>query len=401
MSAVIALQSPPPHLPPEIWLKIFRIATFIPLEIDFSTTTFERGLFCSYDEYQAQEFEKVLPTRRTIVQVSRRFYQIGAEVLYTTFHANAARINNSDQRCLLFSRLLVSRPELGQFIKRLSLDASANEERNYRIITHCPNVMIFSSFLHRGPVGVVPWWSRGLPKTIRSFDASVSDVPLKDILTLLETLPHLEVLHLYGVPRNSTENAPICFPALRMLSIYFGDLFNDHTEFHLPILSTMQLPRLTALTTNESVVDVQRSFRLDVWRRLEYFKPVYLSYLELRPDYFPNLRRLHLVVYGDSFERCLRCFPFHQLESLTFRVDPPSFRDTWKGTIERVVGLPLDVKAMPRLNLFQLEWLSIGTYEGHNTSLNRDQFIQYVGTVVTSFAQRGVLFVQGDLPRRW
>lgn len=400
MSAIIASQSPPQHLPPEIWLKIFRIATFIPLETDFSTTTFEPGLFCTYDEYQAQQFEKVLPIRRTIVQVSRRFYQIGAEVLYTTFHANAGRINDSDQRCLLFSRLLVSRPELGQFIRRLSLNAAADEEKNYRIITHCPNVVIFSSFLSGSLVDLVPWWSRGLPKTIRSLDANLlKNVPLKDTLTFLETLPHLEVLHLWGVPRNSTQNAPICFPALRMLSIYFSDGFNDATGFHLPILSTMQLPRLTALTTNVSVIDAHLPFPLDVWRRLEYFKPVYLSYLGLRPDYFPNLRRLHLLVYGGSFERSLRCFPFHQLESLTFRVNAPSFIDTWKGTTERVVAFPLDIEAMPRLKLFQLEWEPIGTYK-HDISLNKDQFIQYIGTLVTRFGQRGVLFIQGDVPRR-
>ena len=77
-----------PELPPEIWLEIFRIATFIPREVDLPATTIEPGLFCSYDKLQLHAFEKILPLRRTLVLVSRLFYQIGAEVLYTTFHTN-------------------------------------------------------------------------------------------------------------------------------------------------------------------------------------------------------------------------------------------------------------------------------------------------------------------------
>src|ERR1700742_67466 len=87
MSARIASPSPLPELPPEIWLKIFRIATFIPRETDISATTVEPGLFCACDHLQARAFEAVLPLRLSIVLVSRRFYQIGAEVLYTTFHS--------------------------------------------------------------------------------------------------------------------------------------------------------------------------------------------------------------------------------------------------------------------------------------------------------------------------
>lgn len=181
MSAQIASSSPLPELPPEIWLKIFQIATFIPRETDLPATTAEPGLFCTYNEYQVLAFEAVLPLRLSIVLVSRRFYQIGAEVLYTTFHAHA-RLNHN-RRMSLFSDLLVSRPELGRFIRRLSLWwSNTNEEKNYRIISRCPNVIIFSSFQSRYDVGGVPWWRRGLPKTIRSFDAYVGRVAIEDVL---------------------------------------------------------------------------------------------------------------------------------------------------------------------------------------------------------------------------
>ena len=161
-----ATSSPPlPELPSEIWLNIFRLAAFIPLETDLLVTKLEPGLFCTYDSHHLQALEKVLPLRCTIVQVSRRFYQIATEILYTTFHTNPNGIENPNRRLLLFSNLLVSRPELGRFVKRLSLQwTDDDEEKNYQIISRCPNVFIFSSFRPVNHVGHRPWWGRGLPK---------------------------------------------------------------------------------------------------------------------------------------------------------------------------------------------------------------------------------------------
>ena len=272
MSADITSSSPLPELPPEIWLKIFRIATFIYRETDVSATTVEPGLFCSFDKYQSRAFEVLLPLRRTIVQVSRRFYQIGAEVLYTTFQASSPRIKYSPRRLQLFSDLLVSRPELGRFVKRLSLQWSvADEETNYRIIARCPNVVIFPSLICPSDLRGVPWWGRGLSKTIRSLDAVMSCILMVDILSLLENLPHLEILHLWGLRGDSIPQAPICLSTLRILSIYLGP-FPDAINCRSPILSMMRLPRLTALVTNLSNLETHLSFPLDDWRRLEYFK---------------------------------------------------------------------------------------------------------------------------------
>ena len=147
--SVEATPSPPlPELPPEIWLKFIRIAIFIPHETDIAATTDEPGLFCTWDHYQARAFEAVLPLRRTIVQVSCRFYQIGAEVLYTSFHVSLEFSPNPDRRLSLFFNLLVLPLELGRFVKRLFLQWSAeDEEKNYQIISYCPNLVIFFSSL--------------------------------------------------------------------------------------------------------------------------------------------------------------------------------------------------------------------------------------------------------------
>ena len=391
MSAEGASSSLLPELPPEIWLKIFRIATFIPRETDLSATTTEPGLFCSYDELQSQAFEAILPLRRTLVLVSRLFYQIGTEVLYTTFHAGY--LNYPGRRLLLFSDLLVSRPELGRFVMRLSLRWSAwNEEKNYRIISRCPKVMVFSSFIYRYDVGHVPWWGRGLPRTIRSLDADVFNVTIKDIFSLLKMLPHLEILHLWNLQVGAPNPpAPACLPALRILSVY--TVHGDVIGACIPIFLTIQLPRLTALATNAGAVDARRSFRLGVWRRLEYFNSNHRSCMGLNSNYFHNLRSLYLVIGTGRIEPYPQCFPFHQLECLTLQID-----SIWRPWLDLVMELPLDAEAMPMLKLLQLVMESHDIYDNYYRIRylleGRKRFIQYFERLVARFEQRGVLFVE-------
>ena len=393
MSAEGTSSSLLPELPPEIWLKIFRFATFIPREADLSATTTEPGLFCSYDGLQSQAFEAILPLRRTLVLVCRLFYQIGAEVLYTTFHANAEHHNYPDRRLLLFSDLLVSRPELGRFVRRLSLRWSdGGEETNYRIISRCPNVMVFSSFIHPYDIGHVPWWSRGLPRTIRSFDADVFNVPIKDILGLLEMLPHLEILHLrYLQVAAPIPPAPAYLSALRILSVYTPH--DDDVEACIPVFLTIQLPRLTALATNVGAADAQRSFPLEVWRRLEYFNSNHRSCMGLNSNYFHNLRSLYLAIGKRHNQHYLQCFPLRQLECLTLQID-----SIWEPWLNPVMKLPLDAEAMPMLKLLQLVMGSHGVcynyYRHRYLKEGKKRFIQYFESLVTGFEQRGVLFVE-------
>ena len=398
MSAKDTSSSTVPELPAEIWLTIFQIATYVPRETDYSATTVEPGLFCSYDELQARAFEAVLPLRRAIVQVSRLFYQIGAEILYTTFHTEPEYTTISCRRSLLFSILLVSRPELGRFVRRLSLRWSEeDEEKNYRIINHCPNVAILSSFLHHDNIVDRRWW-RGLPTTIRSFDASVLYIPMNEILALLQMLPHLEILHLWNLRGDSISHAhtPVRLSALRILSVY-PNSGNNNIKSCLPVLSTVQLPRLRALATNVGDVDVGLSFPLDIWRRLEYFKVDSRSCLGLRSDWFHNLRRLHISVGFAGVQRCLTHLPFDQLECLTMQTATTS-PNQWKRLVELVMVVPLDAKAMPMLKLFQLGWAYTGIYGYYRYSLrsaeDRDGFIQYFETLVTRFEQRGVHFAE-------
>ena len=396
MSAEIASSCPLPEFPSEIWLDIFRLATCIPFETDISVNIVEPGLFCSSDHYQLEAVEKVLPLRRAVVQVSRRFYQIGTEVLYTAFHANPLGIRHPYRRLSLFSDLLVLRPELGRFVKRLSLVWSRhNEEKNYKIISHCPNMFIFSSpQYHLYNEGLRPWWGRGLPKTIRSFDAEVYKIPVNDILSLLEMLPHIEVLHLGALIGHLVPHAPVCLAALRILSIYYC-VFHFNISLSPPLSPVMQLPSLTTLATDVLPV---HAIPLDALRGLEYFQvscqPKYRGHLS---DYFDNLRYLEILTDYIGFWDWLTYFPLHQLECITVK---PAYHtlERWGEAFRVDFLMPLDAKAMPKLKRFELVWGTTGIYGYYHEKIYRTgigkYFIGLFEILVRRFEQRNVLFVE-------
>ena len=398
MSTEIASSSPLPELPSEIWLNIFRLATFIPLETDLSVTKLELGLFSTYDSYHLQAFEKVLPLRRTIVQVSRRFYEIGIEILYTTFHIDSEGIINSVPRSLLFSNLLVSRPELGRFVKRLSLQwTDEDEEKNYRIISRCPNVFIFSSFQPVRYVGRRPWWGRGLPKTIRCFDARVYNTPVNDIVSLLEALPNLELLHLWPLTGYPNPHAPVCLSALRILSIHCSNI--DHDTSPSPtFLSGAQLPSVITLATNVAHVHARLSLPLNVLRGLVYLQaPGAWAYSGHHSDHFHNLRCLEIpIIQTAGLQPCLAYFPFHQLERLTV-IARFITTSEWRRSVEAVVVTPLDARTMPKLKHFQLTWGYHGIYGYYHQIVDEagdgEDFIEYFENLVRRFEERNVLFV--------
>ena len=403
MSAEIASSRPLPEFPSEIWLNIFRLATFIPFETetDISMNIVDPELFCSSDSYQLEAFEKVLPLRRAVVQVSRRFYQIGTEVLYTTFHANPSGIRHLYRRLSLFSDLLVLRPELGRFVKRLSLRwLDRDEEENYMIISRCPNMFIFSSLLpceyykhkHRRP-----WWGQGLPKTIRSFDADVETIPVNDILSLLETLPHLELLHLGNLTKNLVPRAPVLLNDLRILSIYHT-IYDENTKSPPCGSLAMQLPSLTTLVTDTPLIHPRLPLPLDALRRVEYCQVCGPSnYLEDHSDYFDNLRNLEILTDSIGSWGWLTYFPLHQLECITVNPTDDAVA-LWREAFEVDLFMPLDAKAMPNLKRFELVWGTTGIYgyyhQGLCRTVDREGFIECFESLVRRFEQRNILFVE-------
>ena len=133
-------------------------------------------------------------------------------------------------------------------------------------------MFIFSS-LQRHYEGGRSWWGQGLPKTIRSFDADVCSIPGNDILSSLEMLPQLELLHLETLtaPGCLIPCAPMCWTALLILSIY-SCIFDFIISISPPVSPAIQFPGLTSLATDLISVHARLSSPLDALRGLEYFQ---------------------------------------------------------------------------------------------------------------------------------
>ena len=315
-------------------------------------------------------------------------------MLYTAFHTNSY-----DRRLSLLSDLLVLRPELGRFVKRLSLRWSdKDEEENHKIISRCPNMFIFSSLLQRYSYNHCrPWWGRGLPKTIRSFDADVENIPVNDILSLLETLPHLELLHLSVLTGCLVRPAPVSLTALRILSIYYS-IIAQNTSSSPPVSPAMQLPSLTTLDPDRIPVQAWRSFPLDALRGVEYLQVSGPSnYLGRHSDYLSNLRYLEIFTDSIGFRDWLTYIPLHQLECIT--VEPTDLAlARWRAAFEVDFFILLDAKAMPKLKRFELVWGPTGIYGYFHQEIyrigNGKYFFESFESLVRGFEQRNVLFVE-------
>src|SRR5258708_38933106 len=138
---ISSLSNPSTTVPPEIWLQIFRAATDIPGEWDVSATVPCSGLFASCDTLQMQAYEEVLPLRRTIVQVSRLWWQIGCEVLYASFYDAVVPHHTPTSAFDHFERSLSSRPALGRLVKRLALTwpRKGYSSKLNHVLQLCPN----------------------------------------------------------------------------------------------------------------------------------------------------------------------------------------------------------------------------------------------------------------------
>ena len=401
MSAEITSSRPLLDLPSEIWLNIFQLATFIPFETDVSVNIVKPGPFCSSDRFQIESFETVLPLRRAVVQVSRRFYQIGTEVLYTTFHANPSGVRHPYRRLSLFSDLLVLRPELGRFVKRLSLEwRDRDEEENYKIISRCPNMFIFSSLLPRDYYKHKhrrPWWGRGLPKTIRSFDADVETIPVDDVLSLLETLPRLELLDLWNLTKNLVPRAPVLLKDVRILSIYHS-IYHENTSPSPPVSLAMQLPRLTTLVTDTPLIHRRLPLPLSALRRVKYFQVCGPSnYLEHHHGYFDKLRHLEIFTNSIGSWDWLTYFPLHQLDCITVNPTDDAVA-LWREAFKVDLFMPLDANVMPNLKRFELAWGTTGIYGYYDQGLcgivDTEGFIESLESLVRRFEQRNIVFVE-------
>ena len=391
-------------VPPELWLQIFRTATYIPGEWDLAVTFPRLRMRTSWDFAQRSAYKVVLPLRRTIVQVSRVWWEVGTEVLYGTFCDMVYPTTRALDR---FERSLSSRPALARFVKRFALSWPHKSDSGQinRVLQLCPNTFIlklYYSVLHYHCI----WEPTILTSHIRILDANLRSVSQKEVFQLLSSLPGLEILCLTGLQRGSEDsryNGTLRLSLVRILSLSCRD--KRGLEYWAPLFSTADLPHLTSFSMNLGSALLPLS--IDTWRRITFFRCPIEICGALKPEIFRSLTHLHWATCAQTLRGQQIHFPFHQLHRLTISFLVISYTpvSNWKQTAEESFALPLTRSEMPLLRLLELEWGADGI-QGAFMSLPEHRqhlsFVDYLESAALEFERLGVQFqeiYQGSIHR--
>ena len=397
---VVSKLSASSTITPEIWSKVFHIATFIPDEWNKVASKDNKRVFAE-SHPQFGTYHSILPLRRSITEVCRLWNKIGTKLLYASFHCARPKSEEPSHRLAAFAHVLVARPHLGRLVKRLSVWWSPTVTDNELIIRHCPNAIIFSSFLVHSSTLSSPW-VRSLPACLQSLEADVNGVETVKIMRILFTLPNLESLHLWSIgDAGSTSQYPhLGFPALRELALDFED--PKVIKSWVPILSTLDAPKLTAFTSHIGRLgSAVSSFPRDIWERLTYFGAPAKGYRYIKSTHFLNLRNLSLDIEENQFlPKLQKHFPFHQLETLTLFLIHIQIVNVieWRDYIRNLLAFPLDTQMMPALRNLELEWrgggieASVKRQVSHKDVLSK--FLISLGSLAVQAEKRGVRFFE-------
>jgi hypothetical protein len=387
-----------PGLPDEILRYIFHQASFIPGEWDASATSFQPGLFCTYDEYQIAAWGMVLPTRVSIVGVCRRWYRIGIEFLYGTFHFTR-RPSKTVLFALLnaFRRCLEERPGLGKLVKRLTLSYNPEQSGDKTTILElCPNVVVFSSFLSSSTT--LKWWSPTvLPPSLRQLDAKISKQEWSTMVTIINSFYHLEILHIHfdhSNPFRPRTVVALSLPALRMLHFIFWEA--DVLSLGW-FLNHLECPRLQALSLeSESILPgsllhippkiLNRLTSFNTWGR-----PI-----STRAEDLMNLHQVLLDVLGSIDITPLMILiphiPFHRIIHIVFGFYS-HIHDHAHCRFDLLMAFPLDVTAMPALQVVEIGWR---TYRLSSMMEGNPQVLHLLDSLASKFERRGVDFIESQ-----
>jgi hypothetical protein len=410
-------------LPRELWHEIFQLATFIPGELVIYTTMIRPGLFGTCDELQPLAWKKLLPLRVAIQGVSRLWHSIGVELLYRAFHDT----DNSHMKVKLFARTLCIKPSYAVLVKRLTLQLTKGVTINaggISILRSCSKLLILSTefWTYKPEMG---WDGYLLPTSLRHFDAAVGALPLSNLLAALAQLPNLELLALYEI--NEEEDPPppaparsVVLPRLRLLRLACGVIDQDDTPIIERILSSLSLPRLTALSLEMSETSPAPSLCKELLSRLTYFQleefhqGTILGSLQATD--LPCLHIFHhdISSRGTLLSNCPN-LPIQQINILIVHLislDLDRFPQLdkfsqWRSSLHCVLTEARDSKLMPKLKCVILEGNYDMFYEFYQFHLTYDDLVSCFNPLADAFESRGVEFLlrtydtlEGDIPIR-
>jgi hypothetical protein len=394
-------------IPPEIWSKIFHIATFIPNEWDVVASRIEMGIFCPSDN-QLEAHHAVLALRRSIVRVCRAWHTSGTKLLYASFYSFPLYSNDVSYRLAAFARVLVARPHFGCFVRRLCLLWSPTVTDNALVLRHCPNAIIFSSLGPTSPSSRSSLWMRALPASLRSLEANVAGITMTEIMRILLTLPTLELLSMSGFGEETNTPPPpppppsyprLRFPVLRFLTLWF--ITQKAIKSWVPVLSTLDAPRLVALNTDLGKLGSAVTAYSRILEQITYLGVEVKSYCYFRPVFLRNLHHLAIPVERQlPLPKLQKYYPFRQLERLTLVLLYMRVMDVeeWKPFMRQLLAFPLDTRMMPSLRVLELDWRHGGIEASvkHRAS-HKDivrKFLISLGSLAEQVEKRGVCFLE-------
>jgi hypothetical protein len=395
---------PLPELPDELWGDIIHKASFIPGEWDTSATNFRAGLFSAHREYQIAAWGIVLPTRVCIVRVCRRWHWLGTEFLYGTFHFTRNYPKNG-YALNAFIRRLEAQPGIRRLVKRLTLYYGPEQNNEFTILRLCPNLIAFSSLA--GSTAVLKWWPPAVfPSSLREFDANISGQEWPTIVTVINSLSHLEILRIYSFLLGPLGSQPqvvvLSLPALRILHFKFWkvDLYLLQS-----IMEHLECPQLRALSLDCTVTPSHTPLHLpsNILNRLTSFG-AHTNHKSTRAGDLMNLRQFLLDipndVYGVNLTWLVPYIPFHQVTHILFRFysslprGPHDYESLWAANFNELMALPLNTTAMPVLQVVEVRWLGTRRPEMLEDHLVSTQVRYLLDCLALWFKQRKVEFIE-------
>ncbi|KAI6010556.1 hypothetical protein EDC04DRAFT_791151 [Pisolithus marmoratus] len=199
--------------PPEIWDRIFDVATYVPYTL--APEIFEKASFIGapYNDEYHPALRATRATKYNLVCVCKHWWYLATPYLYETIYIdsphNLVSLSNTLRSYAVGGGVMAHASRLGLWARRLDVSIGRRSSFAYypgdsadhlaEIIKYLPNLTIISialSSLIYGPISLtVPRFLRGCA-SLRVLDCEGSfSLPLQDLEELLMNSPHLRILN--------------------------------------------------------------------------------------------------------------------------------------------------------------------------------------------------------------
>jgi hypothetical protein len=235
------------RLPIELWRDIHKMATAIPNEFSITSPTFQYNEIYNADQY-TRDWRAAAHTRRTIVLVSRTWYEIASEFLYSSLLFS----NGTSPRSFTSIILRLRENRLGCWVKRVTITRFPSSDGGWNMIQHAISLLddLRVYVICRG--NLLPCL-RSNPPAARITTLVLDTLPIDDVYQVLSNLFELKVLLVGGIRRSSPTRADtsVNLPNLHTFGITYADqsVFHWHEVIVAPSLQILHAPYHTPFAT--------------------------------------------------------------------------------------------------------------------------------------------------------